>query len=319
MSWPRRSGLSRPPIGAVWGWVQTVAGRTITDSLLPGGALVLSPHQDDETIGCGLLIAEKANRGIPVAVAVATDGRDGWYSPKPRPAPDEIAAIRHREWHRALDILAVPPARRFEFGFPDGELSGHESEVADRIRDLFRSLRPSQVFVTSSGDPHPDHRTLERAVRHAMAQIDDSAPGVPHSGAGHASSLSPVEPRPQAFIYRVYPGEGIWPDGRPPRVTVRAAIAQIRPFDLRTRRATAPAATGPRVSCDEGCRNRCLRQPTQTFEWRTPLRVVHWCRALLGYGRARFGGRSRPKRTFDLRNGNWKLLTPVSRPPGPCR
>jgi LmbE family N-acetylglucosaminyl deacetylase len=292
VSWPRRSGLSRPPIGAVWGWVQTVAGRTITDSLLPGGALVLSPHQDDETIGCGLLIAEKANRGIPVAVAVATDGRDGWYSPKPRPAPDEIAAIRHREWHRALDILAVPPARRFEFGFPDGELSDHESEVADRIRDLFRSLRPSQVFVTSSGDPHPDHRTLERAVRHAMAQIDDSAPGVPHSGAGHASSLSPVEPRPQAFIYRVYPGEGIWPDGRPPLVTVRAAIAQIARsiFGLAGRRPLllrAPGSVATKVAAiDAYDSQRRLLNGELRYVWSTGVEL-YWAMDGPGLGDTR--------------------------------
>ena len=84
---------------------------------------MLSPHPDDETIGCGLLMAEKANRGIPVAVAVATDGRGGWYSPMPRPAPRDIAEIRHREWHRALDVLGVPQADRFELGLLDGELS----------------------------------------------------------------------------------------------------------------------------------------------------------------------------------------------------
>ena len=68
---------------------------------------MLSPHQDDETIGCGLLMAEKASRGTPVTVAVATDGRGGWYSPTARPTPADIAEIRHREWHRALDVLAV--------------------------------------------------------------------------------------------------------------------------------------------------------------------------------------------------------------------
>ena len=107
----------------MWGWAQIVAGRTATGALLPGAALVLSPHQDDETIGCGLLMAEKTNRGIPVAVAVATDGRAGWHSPTPRPSPNDIAEIRHREWHRALDALGVPRADRFELEFPDGELA----------------------------------------------------------------------------------------------------------------------------------------------------------------------------------------------------
>jgi LmbE family N-acetylglucosaminyl deacetylase len=219
--------LSRPPIGALWGWVQTVAGRTATDSLLPGGALVLSPHQDDETIGCALLLAEKASRGIPVAVAVATDGRAGWYSPRSRPAPHDIAEIRHREWNRALDVLGVPRTDRFELGFPDGELSDHESELTDRIGDLLRSVCPSQVFVTRLGDPHPDHQSLAQAVRQAVAQTYDCGPAVPHSGVADGSSLRPIGPRPRVFTYRVYPGEGLWPDGRPSRVTVGTAVDQF--------------------------------------------------------------------------------------------
>ena len=222
-----RSGLSRPPIGAVWGWAQTARGRTATDSLLAGGALVLSPHYDDETIGCGLLMAEKRHRGVPVAVAVASDGRGGWYSPTPQPAPEEIVEIRHREWHRALDLLAVPRAGRFELGFPDGELGEHEGEVADRIGELLRDLRPSQVFVTRPADPHPDHRALARAARQAVTQTYGSGPGVPARELETDSSVRATGPPPQVFTYRVYPGEGLWPHGRPVRVTAASSVTQL--------------------------------------------------------------------------------------------
>ena len=218
---------SRPPIGAVWGWMQTVAGRSATEALLPGRALVLSPHQDDETIGCGLLMAEKAKRGIPVAVVVATDGQAGWFSPTPRPAPNDIAGIRQGEWHRALDILAVDRADRFELGFPDGGLSDQEQELTDRIRELLRHVRPSQVFVTRSGDPHPDHRVLSLAVRRAVTQVYGPDSFVPDGRPASYSSPSSIGPRPQVFTYRVYPGEGLWPEGRPSRVGVGRAVLQV--------------------------------------------------------------------------------------------
>jgi LmbE family N-acetylglucosaminyl deacetylase len=208
---PRRK-VSRPPVGAIWGWVQTVAGRKATEELLPGSALVLSPHQDDETIGCGLLMASKLNRGVAVAVAVATDGRCGWFSQAPRPAPEEIAEIRRREWHAALDVLTVPRADRFELGFTDGELSEHENALSGHITELLRRVRPSQVFVSSSGDPHPDHRTLARAVPRALAHAYDPGPG---------------SPRPRVYAYRVYPGEGLWPGDQPCRVRVGTAVARI--------------------------------------------------------------------------------------------
>jgi LmbE family N-acetylglucosaminyl deacetylase len=252
MRYPGSSKLSRPPIGAVWGWVQIFAGRTANDALLPGAALVLSPHQDDETIGCGLLIAEKANRGIPIAVAVATDGRCGWYSPTPPPPPNAIAEIRRLEWHRALDVLGVPQTDRFELNFPDGELKDHEDQLAVQLRDLLRSLRPSQVFVTRTGDPHPDHRALSRAVGRAVDEIHDSDPnpGGPRPGTGDGARFGTVRTRPQVFTYRVYPGEGLWPDGRPSRITLGiTAVRFVRSmFGLARRRALLLRAPGSAAS-----------------------------------------------------------------------
>ncbi len=183
-------------------------------------------------------MAEKTSRGIPVAVAVASDGRKGWYSPSPRPEPDQIAEIRHHEWHRALDVLGVPRTDRFEFGYPDGELTEYESELADRVGDLVRNMRPSQIYVTQPGDPHPDHRTLARTVRRVVAEIYDSRTGGLQVG-----------PPPQVFAYRVYPGEGFWSEGRPPRMTVRAVLGQFLRslLGLRGRRALLVRASGSKT------------------------------------------------------------------------
>jgi LmbE family N-acetylglucosaminyl deacetylase len=215
--------------------------------------LVLSPHQDDETIGCGLLMAEKAKRGIPIAVAVATDGRAGWYSAMPRPGADDIAGIRRREWHSALDALGVPRADRFELGFPDGELSGHEDELTEKLGHLCRSLRPSQVFVTRSGDPHADHRTLARAAKRAATQISESDSGSHWTTPEDGSTLRTSRYGPQVFTYRVYPGEGLWPDGRPSRVTVGVIVALLGRSIVRltTRRPLlfrAPATAATKVA-----------------------------------------------------------------------
>lgn len=204
--------VSRPPIGAIWGWAQTVRGHTATESMLPGGALVLSPHQDDETIGCGLLMALKLEHGIPVAVAVATDGRRGWFSATPRPEPDRIADIRRREWHAALDVLSVPESDRFELGFGDGELGGHENALAERVAELLRRVRPSQVFVPCSGDPHPDHRALARVVPRVLARVYEPARGTS---------------RPRVYAYRVYPGAGLLSDDEPSRVRAGTALARF--------------------------------------------------------------------------------------------
>lgn len=215
---PSRSLLSsRPPIGAFWGWAQVTASRTSTAELVSGSALVLSPHPDDETIGCGLLVAEKVAAGQSVTLALATDGRAGWYSRQPRPSPEEIAVLRHHEWHRALDALGVPEDHRVELGFPDSALGSHEGDLVSRIAGLLHSLSPTQVFVAGRDDPHPDHRALARATRQAVVEVY-----------GHPSeSATPGRPMPAVYSYRVYPGAGLWPEGHPPRATLVMTIREL--------------------------------------------------------------------------------------------
>jgi LmbE family N-acetylglucosaminyl deacetylase len=174
-------------------------------------------------------MAEKRNRGIRVAVAVATDGSAGWHAARPRPSPQEIAEIRHHEWHRTLDVLGVPPGDRFEFNLPDGGLSDHEDELAREIDGLLRRVRPSQIFVTGVGDPHPDHRTLAWTVRRVVDQVYGSGFDVPKGEIVDGSRDRSMGPRPQVFTYRVYPGAGIWPAGRPAQATaVATAVRCVR-------------------------------------------------------------------------------------------
>ena len=54
--------------------LRTVA-RDETSTTGTRSALVLAPHPDDETLGCGATILRKVAAGTPVHVLVVTDGR----------------------------------------------------------------------------------------------------------------------------------------------------------------------------------------------------------------------------------------------------
>src|SRR6516162_4744018 len=67
--------------------------------------LVLAPHPDDETLGCGATIMRKLAAGTPVQVIIAADGN--WYRSS-KLSVDAVNEIREEEARRACAILGLP-------------------------------------------------------------------------------------------------------------------------------------------------------------------------------------------------------------------
>lgn len=76
----------------------------------PGGFLILAPHSDDESIGCGGLIAESVARDRPVRVVVLSDGAASHPNSATFPPP-RLAALRMEETRAAVAELGLDPAR----------------------------------------------------------------------------------------------------------------------------------------------------------------------------------------------------------------
>ena len=134
------------------------------DSPFPGCVLLIAPHMDDETLGCGALMAsyEWANS---LHVAFATDGARSPVSRARRAEPvRELPAIRRGEAFEALRILGVAEANVHFFDLPDGELRGAHALFRDRLLALTGRLRPTTVLVPFRYDRHPDHLAVNRVT-----------------------------------------------------------------------------------------------------------------------------------------------------------
>jgi N-acetylglucosamine malate deacetylase 1 len=135
-------------------------------------AIVFAPHQDDETFGCGGLIALKRERGIPVKVVILTDGA-GCFGDDARDAAGErITQLRNGEVAAATATLGVP-AEDLEFlSYPDGGLDAllgpDRAQAVDRIAALLRTFRPEEVYVTHRHDRHKDHEAAFKMVADAV-------------------------------------------------------------------------------------------------------------------------------------------------------
>jgi LmbE family N-acetylglucosaminyl deacetylase len=84
-----------------------------------GPVLVIAPHPDDETLGCGGMIATRAAEGRRVVVVVLTDGRALFRRfGVTEPSEADVSAMRKAETLQAVEILG---AQRSDVRFLDFE------------------------------------------------------------------------------------------------------------------------------------------------------------------------------------------------------
>lgn len=136
--------------------------RDRTAAAAARSCLVLAPHPDDETLGCGATILRKTAAGRSVWVVFACDGRGSHTSE--RTGAEALASLREAEARAACAVLGVDEGCLVFLRVPDGTLSQHQATVAQRIGALIRTLQPEEVYVCSGLDGHPDHRALSAVV-----------------------------------------------------------------------------------------------------------------------------------------------------------
>ena len=115
--------------------------------------LVLAPHPDDETFGCGGALALHAKAGDPVKVVCLTNGAKGDASGKHD--KKEYVKLRQNEAVKACARLGVTDLEFWPY--EDRSLAGSRGALR-RIIDLLEDFRPEIVYVPSPLEFHPDHR-----------------------------------------------------------------------------------------------------------------------------------------------------------------
>jgi LmbE family N-acetylglucosaminyl deacetylase len=153
-------------LSSAWRWAVLARSRNATTLVRGRRLMVLAPHPDDETLGCGGLIAGSRAVGAPVTLVVATDGRHSSRSTVL--TPDQVAAVRRAELSRAGAILGVPEGQLIQLGCEDGTLAERLPELAIRIAALLQTHRPEILLVPCAQDQHTDHQALHTAAVRAV-------------------------------------------------------------------------------------------------------------------------------------------------------
>jgi LmbE family N-acetylglucosaminyl deacetylase len=170
--------------------------------------LIVTAHPDDETFGCGGVLAKYALAGVKVYCACSTRGEAGTYEPENMKGHATVGDMRWSEMECAARITGMAGIQHL--GYRDSGMTGSEDnknpsalinapveQVAARIVKVIRDLKP-QVIITSDpigGYGHPDHIAVHKATVMAFEAAGDPAK-FPGTGAAY---------RPQKLYYNVFP------------------------------------------------------------------------------------------------------------------
>jgi LmbE family N-acetylglucosaminyl deacetylase len=138
---------------------------------LQKAVLVLAPHPDDESFGCGGTIRMLVESGVAVDVVFMTRGELGLEEGAcaSAQARRELAEVRSREARAACDVLGV---RQVEF------LNGADTQLRDQpqlaavLADLIRRQPYQRVFCPWPEDGHDDHMATFSLLCQAVIQLD---------------------------------------------------------------------------------------------------------------------------------------------------
>ncbi|SHL20311.1 PIG-L deacetylase family protein [Hymenobacter psychrotolerans] len=139
-----------------------------------GPTVVIAPHPDDESLGCGGLLALLAQAGQPVWCVLVSDGTMSHPNSVKFAAPAR-RALREQELRTALQELGCSSDALLPLNLPDGSVPSPDTEAGAeavaRLVAFLRQTQPHTVLCPWRRDPHPDHRATSLLVQAALAQL----------------------------------------------------------------------------------------------------------------------------------------------------
>jgi LmbE family N-acetylglucosaminyl deacetylase len=214
----------------------TMAMAAVCAAPLCASVLVIAPHPDDDIITAAGVIQTARRRGEPTTVLYMTNGDfTGIAAGKTREAeavsaqqligssesnliflgyPDRYLATLQQSYPSAADRFVSPLGQGTTYADRGlGKLDYHHYRYgvsapynwANLVHDLqlaLQAYRPSQIYVTSRFDAHPDHSASYAALMEALQQI--------------SSTDRSFVPAVHETLVHIPADENLWPIGADP-------------------------------------------------------------------------------------------------------
>lgn len=136
------------------------------------GAIVFSPHPDDECLACGGTILRKKRAGVSVKIVHMTDGQAAVHGNLM--TRRELKERRRKEALNAATVLGVVESDTYFLDYEDGRLSEYSAVAAQRVSQILELERPEEVFIPYAHEPvslAADHVATTKIINAALLHI----------------------------------------------------------------------------------------------------------------------------------------------------
>mgnify|MGYP001180458980 CR=1 FL=1 len=115
--------------------------------------LVIAPHPDDETLGCGGTILKHISDGDTVywLIITAISVESGYKQEHIKKRKKEIAAVNKLYGFKDLFELNYPPSELDDFPVKN---------LIDSFSKIIGKVKPHTIYIPYFGDIHSDHRVV---------------------------------------------------------------------------------------------------------------------------------------------------------------
>ncbi len=153
--------------------------------------MVITPHPDDDTMGCGGALGYLTGHHNRLVVVFITAGEKGTLDASLN--PEAVRTIRMQEAAEAYRVLGFPDAKLLWLGYEDGDLAfAPLRELRIKLTHLIREHRPDVVFGLDPGATYYRYHYRDHRV---AALLTADAIG---------AAMWPLEyPRPGLAVFRV--------------------------------------------------------------------------------------------------------------------
>jgi LmbE family N-acetylglucosaminyl deacetylase len=139
--------------------------------------MVIAAHPDDESLACSVVLQRAVRAGADTRVIYVTDGENNPWPQRFIERKWRLTERDRKHWGKmrraeaiaALDVLGVDVRRASFLELPDQRLTellvSNARPVLERLAEIIEDWSPTDLFIPSVFDIHPDHSALGVLLR----------------------------------------------------------------------------------------------------------------------------------------------------------